>query len=339
MLFRRVVRLCWLASIAMAATPGVETDTDRDGLPDQFEQALLQKFAPRFHISHSDCDVAPAEFVPDESHPKVKARNGTVYGQAFRVRRANQTDAFLELHYFHLWSQDCGLNRHDLDTESVSALLRADSREAAPEAWRALYWHAAAHDGTLCDMGNGAAAAALRAEEQGPDVWVSSGKHASFLDRGLCAKGCGRDVCENTGVMPISKLVNIGETGAPMNGAVWSASPAWPLAAKMEARFTDSLLAQMPSGPDVTPVPSRRIRPGTRTTIKVAGRTYTSVREADAKAGTGVGAGEAGAEAGLQATGDSLSKSADQSGRALKAAGRFMKRAYRAVVPEEGSRK
>ena len=174
--------LCFLA---LGIGFSTEVDTDRDGLSDEFEQTLLLRFAPRFHISGADCDVAPAEFQEGLSDPKVKARNGTVYGQVFPVRRDGVAGNFIEIHFYHLWGEDCGLTGHALDAESVSALLRADGDQWRPEGWLAEFWYAAAHENTLCDMSNGATATALRALEHGPDVWVSRNKHASYLSRDL----------------------------------------------------------------------------------------------------------------------------------------------------------
>src|SRR5262245_15853943 len=50
-------------------------DGDRDGLPDDFEQAILEKFRPTWKIGSSDCNVLPAEFVPGDLTPSVKDRN------------------------------------------------------------------------------------------------------------------------------------------------------------------------------------------------------------------------------------------------------------------------
>jgi hypothetical protein len=318
---------------AVYAAHGREADADRDGLSDQFEQALLQKFAPRFHISASDCDIAPAEFHSDLPQPRVKARNGTIYGQVFPLPRGSGAGGFVEIHFYHLWAQDCGLTRHALDVESVSALLQTETNQSLPESWRAAFWHSAAHEGTLCDMGNGATSAALGAIDQGPDVWVSRNKHASFLSRDLCSKGCGGDVCDGAGVMGISKLINIGEPGAPMNGAIWSASASWPLASKMTTRYTSTLIARMPTGTQVELVPARDVMRGTRSTIKVAGRTYGSLLSADARTEAAAAAGTTGVCTGLDVAGTSVASSAKHTGRSLRAASsaarRSFKRAFR----------
>jgi hypothetical protein len=90
-------------------------DQDADGLPDQFEQQLLERFAPTFFISASDCDAMPAEFAPNSPEPRLVARNGTIYGQVFPRQGLAMPDRFIEIHYFHLWTRDCGRAGHPLD--------------------------------------------------------------------------------------------------------------------------------------------------------------------------------------------------------------------------------
>jgi hypothetical protein len=303
--------LCLAVGPAFAAG----ADTDRDGLPDAFEQALLQKFVPRFHISQGDCDLAPAEFLPGSPGPRVKSRNGTVYGQVLPLP-PRSGGAFAEIHFYHLWSKDCGLNGHDLDAESVYALLRAGTAEADPRDWRAEFWLAGAHEDTFCDVSNGAAAAAVEAVDRGPDVWVSRDKHASFLSKSLCSGGCGRDTCEDARPLAVSNLINLGEPGAPMNGAVWARSDVWRLASKMTPRYTASLLARMPGGSEVEIVPAREVVRGGRSTVRVAARTYGSLVAADTFAGEFVEAGVDGAGTGLNAA----RNSAEKAGRGMKAA-------------------
>jgi hypothetical protein len=213
-----------LALLCCAAFAG-GADGDHDGLSDDFEQTLLVRFAPVFHVSANDCAGLPAEFTPDSAQPLAAAVNGAIYGQVFR------NGPYIEVHYYHLWARDCGSLGHALDAEHVSGLLTAD------ETPHALYWFAAAHQATVCALNSAASAAVLHAEEHGPEVWVSEGKHASFLTSDLCGRGCGADSCKLTKRLDPPRIINIGEPGAPMNGAVWVNSPAWPMASKMITDF------------------------------------------------------------------------------------------------------
>lgn len=224
--------LALLALLSCAGFTGF-VDRDHDGLSDDFEQSLLHQFAPVFHVSAGDCAGMPAEFVPDSVRPLVAAVNGTIYGQVFR------SGPYIEIHYYHLWARDCGSLGHALDAEHVSGLL---SGEETP---RALYWFAAAHQATVCELNSASSAAALHAEEHGPEVWVSEGKHASFLTSNLCGRGCGADSCKLTKRLEPARIINIGEPGAPINGAVWVNSPAWPMASKMITDFDASKLAAL----------------------------------------------------------------------------------------------
>ena len=209
------------------------TDTDGDGLSDALEQALLLQFAPHFRVSRSDCSNVPAEFVPGLSTPTVRAENGTIYGQVFPAKTSTAAEPAAEIHFYHLWKQDCGANGHPLDAEHVSVLVRASDSDAASAKWKATYWFAAAHENTVCDVSQIARASTLKAEEDGVTIWISTGKHASFLNEALCQRGCGNDVCSDTKPIAISRIVKLGELNEPMNGAFWTSSPNWPLAVKL----------------------------------------------------------------------------------------------------------
>ena len=221
---------------AQVAAP---TDSDRDGLSDTLEDALLIQFAPRFLISAQDCSLRPAEFVPLESKPIVESENGTIYGQA--IPRIGQPDQ-VELHFYHLWRVDCGDMGHALDAEHVSALV---SRDQAAN-WKALYWYAAAHEDTVCDASQIARASTVDAELHGPQIWISRGKHASFLSDVLCKRGCGADECSNLQPLAIAAIINLGEPSAPIGEATWVDVPQWPLAGKMRrSDFADARLARV----------------------------------------------------------------------------------------------
>jgi hypothetical protein len=210
-----------------------QIDSDGDGLRDALEQSLLVQFAPKFMVHRSDCSRVPADFVPDLSSPKVEAENETIYGQVFPAKLMHDPAPVVEIHYYDLWRRDCGPHGHPLDTEHVAVLVQASGPDLSIAKWNALYWFASAHQDTVCDVSQIARASTLDAQEHGATVWISAGKHASFLDHTLCRHGCGSDVCEDMRPMVIRKIVNLGEVGQPMNGSIWIASPQWPLAKKM----------------------------------------------------------------------------------------------------------
>src|SRR5262249_23157868 len=142
-------------------------DNDRDGLPDDFEQAILDKFRPTWNISSNDCDILPAEFLPDVADPTVKARNGTIYGQVF-IRGATTLGFFIEAHFYDLWAADCGyINSHLLDAEHVSVLIRVTDPTRPLSEWHGSQWYAGAHEDTICDASQFASAAIIQAEDKG----------------------------------------------------------------------------------------------------------------------------------------------------------------------------
>jgi hypothetical protein len=208
-------------------------DSDGDGLNDELEQSLLRGFAPTFLIDRQECSAIPAEFARGVSIPTVKAENATIYGQVFPAKTSISGEQRVELHFYHLWKQDCGSHGHPLDAEHVSALVRATGVNGSAAQWKALYWYAAAHENTVCDVSQIARAATLKAEDRGATVWISPGKHASFLNQALCHRGCGSDRCEEMRPLTVKQIVNLGEVEEPMNGSLWTSSPGWPLAAKM----------------------------------------------------------------------------------------------------------
>jgi len=221
-----MIRILLLVSLAAMAQ-----DSDRDGLSDRDEERLIRQFTPRFFISGAECDRLPAEIKPGLRDPIVLERNGTIYARAFPVPRG------VEIHYYHLWANDCGRMGHLWDVEHVSVLV---------ENGKAAYWLAAAHQDTVCDAANAATARSVHAETHGATVWISRGKHASFLSEKLCRRGCGGDFCDKPEAMPVLRVVNIGERGAPLNGAEWIHSTEWPMEQKLVSDFPDAVLAAMP---------------------------------------------------------------------------------------------
>jgi hypothetical protein len=217
-------------------------DSDQDGLSDDVEQGLLEQFAPKFIVSRRDCSNMPAAFISRGSEPIVQRENGTIYGQVFPARVGRNSEPVVEIHYYHLWKRDCGRMGHPLDTEHISALVRMTDTGK----WKALYWYAAAHEDTVCDASQISRAPTLQAEDHGATVWISAGKHASFLNETLCSRGCGGDACLEMVPLSLAEIVNLGESGAPMNGALWIASSRWPLSTKMaRTDFQPAVVARL----------------------------------------------------------------------------------------------
>ena len=210
-----------------------QIDSDQDGMSDALEQALLIQFAPAFMVARHDCSEIPAEFAPDMKTPTVKAEDGTIYGQVFPAKSSSGDLPLAEIHYYHLWKRDCGPHGHLLDTEHVAVLVCASDSHPDSARWKAVYWYAAAHENTVCDVSQITRASTLHAEEHGAKVWISPGKHASYLNETLCQAGCGADKCVGMMALTPSKIVNLGEPAHPMNGSVFIASSEWPLMDKM----------------------------------------------------------------------------------------------------------
>lgn len=236
---RFALALCLLV-LACVPMHAQGPDSDHDGLPDTLEDALLQRFAPTLWISAEDCSTLPAHFAQGPTTPSVETDDGTLYGQA--TPRTVEHHKAIELHFYHLWRTDCGRLGHALDAEHVAVLLRLPEGKANEAiAWQAELWYAAAHEDTVCDASQIARASTLHSVHDGANIWISSGKHASFLTEELCKHGCGGDVCLKSKPLRASTIINLGELHHEMNGSNWVSSPAWPLAEKMRrSDFTDA---------------------------------------------------------------------------------------------------
>lgn len=231
-----------LVVVLATVCPLLAVDEDRDGLDDTEEQELLERFRPAFLLSRSDCGGKPAAFEPDRVDPVAIPGRTAIYGQAFPAAGG------VELHYFHLWTVDCGRLGHPWDVEHIAGLVRGG---------KAVYWLAAAHQSTVCDAAHGARAKTLGAIDRGPVVWVSRGKHASFFSEKACVRGCGGDRCEAAEALDYTGVINLGEKGAPLNGALWTASKVWLLHEKLVTDFSPGVLAQLDRNGIVTIDPAK----------------------------------------------------------------------------------
>jgi hypothetical protein len=306
--FLALIALLSLFAHSALAQSSVTLDSDRDGLSDEFEQALLEKYRPTFMISDKDCAAMPARFKSGSPNPEPAEVDGTIYGQVFPV-----ADGRIEIHYYTLWDRDCGRNSHPLDAEHVAALI---SQTTTGES-KALYWYAGAHEKTVCDISSGARSEAISAEHKGPRVWSSQAKHALYLKQDMCNHGCGADSCENAKELaPNAEVINLGEINAPANGSSWISSPKWTLSDKMDSDFSAQLIA--------------RLEP-------TSGNTVITVRGINSVRGVIQGSDSfaESATSGAQHTGAALSTAdAQTSGslwKATKATGRGLRRAWNAV--------
>lgn len=213
-------------------------DADHDGVPDAVERAVIEQFRPALLVSAGECDGLPAEFVPGAPEPRVAARNGTLYARVSPYHE--RPGEWLEVHYYHLWGKDCGRKSHELDAEQIAVLVERRQGE-----WYARYWWAAAHEATVCERSNAARAQWVRAEKRGATIWVSRGKHASFLSKDLCSWGCGGDSCEDMRPVPPAAILNLGEKGALADGMQWVEKGRWPLRDKFGSAFPQALLDRL----------------------------------------------------------------------------------------------
>ena len=143
---------------------------------DAVEQALLSQFAPTFMVSRQECSSLPARFTSGVLAPTLQVENGTIYGEVFPVTSIGRSELTAEIHFYHLWREDCGAHGHPLDAEHVSVLVRPSASHLSAAGWKALYWYAAAHQNTVCDVSQITRASTIHAEERGATVWISAGK-------------------------------------------------------------------------------------------------------------------------------------------------------------------
>ena len=339
--YRRSLRR-WAMCGALAGLTGVAcgqtalVDSDHDGLSDAAEQSLLERFLPRFRLSAGECDARPAMFVEGVEKATALRRDGTIYGQVTPRGLDDHGRAMVEVHYYDLWGKDCGRKGHVLDAEHVSVLLTATQAGAPAEAWRARYWFAAAHEATMCDMSQVATGVALQAETRGPEVWISEGKHAAYLAEAICNGGCGADRCERSESLAVESVVNLGEPGAPMHGAIWVADERWPMRAKMETDFPAAALERLGRKDFGEPVLSNGAHGSVRGTIYVANATYGGLATSAANTAGALGTADDQAEGALATSG---SNTVHALGSGVRSVGGALGKAAHAVVPGDRKKK
>lgn len=240
----------------------IDNDTDRDGLPDEFEDKLLKKFKPHWHINGDDPAGVPVRLKENEYEPSIADKDGTIYGQVFRLDRCMEkicqnnecscrTYYFLEMHYISIWEDDklvWPFSQHMWDKEHISAravhtglenpnceldYMPSDSLDILwdMEKWKVDLWEFYAHQGTPCEK----VRQVKGSFEKGIDVWVSY-KHGIFPSLNGCNKflrfWC-PDACFGDKNLGSPDPINIGEPFYPINKAYWIAFNAF-LLGKMD---------------------------------------------------------------------------------------------------------
>ncbi len=317
-------------------TRSSHTDSDRDGLSDDLEQRLLEQFVPVFMIARHDCANEPGEFIAGIRNPTVQQEDGTIYGQVFPQKSAHGDGSAVEIHYYHLWRTDCGPRGHDLDTEHVSVLVRSSGEDAMTAKWKAMYWYAAAHENTVCDASQISRARTLDAVDHGAKVWISAGKHASYLNHELCQRGCGADRCEEMVPLQISRVVNLGEPEHPVNGSLFISSTRWPLMEKMQrTNFPAVALARLEGLPDTDIAWFHPGRHPAQGVIAAGGSTQNGIakggRETDSALATAGDSTDVAISVAKNSTGNALGKSYRKTVHALGAASRKVGKAVHAT--------
>jgi hypothetical protein len=324
-----------------AIEPLSQTDSDNDGLSDALEQRLLDQFAPNFMVGEHDCSVSPAEFKPDVLTLDVQADNGTIYGQVFPAKDATDHAIVAEIHYYHLWRKDCGSHGHPLDTEHVAVLVRASDADINTTTWKAIYWYAAAHENTVCDVSQIARAGTLHAQDHGATVWISLGKHASYLNKTLCQQGCGADRCENMVPLQSTALINLGEPNHPINGSLFISSGEWPLMAKMSAtNFPAAAVARLNQLPETDIAwfnPGRHPAQGVIAKSNITGQVIAdSGRNTTTAISLAINSTEDSLSTANGSTGEAVSIAGDSTGNALQKSYRHTQHALGIVARHVG---
>jgi predicted HNH restriction endonuclease len=228
-----------------------KNDKDKDNIPDEFEDKLLKKFKPHWHINADDPAGIPVRLKENSCSPEIEDKDSTIYGQVFRLNKCTEKiceadkceciDYYsLEVHYYNIWEDDklvWPFSLHEWDTEHISAraihngIANPDCKEDyvptdlsellwQVDAWHVDRWEFYAHEGTPCEKEK----KMTGFYTSGIEVWVSY-KHGIFPNKLSCNKflrfWC-PDACFGDKDLGSPDPINIGEVFYPLNGALWA---------------------------------------------------------------------------------------------------------------------
>jgi hypothetical protein len=85
------------------------------------------------------------------------------------------------------------------------------------------------------------------------------------------------------------RIINIGEIGAPLNGALWATSSKWALGSKMRSDFSDGVIAELENNDQPGVVQVNDGLSPVKATLLGGGWGVRGLMVANAKAGTHTG--------------------------------------------------
>lgn len=187
------VFLCIATGFGSVAVRATSSDADNDGIDDDVENTLAERFLPA--ISWDFDEYCPG---PTPRTILFRARHPTIGG--------SPATNFILINYVQLYDEDCGFwFPHDGDNEAFLVFLKWDGSD-----WQFQSISATAHwgeSGWFC--GDTASAS------YDDMVWIGEAKHGTYADTSLC--GCwGGDTCDDTGLTLGHALYNAGEPYSPL---------------------------------------------------------------------------------------------------------------------------
>ncbi len=196
------------------------TDSDSDGLADDCELALAQRFAPFLIVRSGGCNW-------DESVSPPRLGGGYF----FAVQPVGQ---WIRIAYIPAYFQDCGWSGvkcwlpwvdctpHAGDSELVIVNVQ---RDEASRDWKVdgifLSAHCFGRTGSDCRWYRGKDLGAFALEDGAPLVWVAEGRQANYASRDACDNGHhGVDTCDRHDLryrFPIISVTqNVGSMAQPI---------------------------------------------------------------------------------------------------------------------------
>lgn len=202
-----------------------------------FESTLGHKFAPYYHSSRGEGNCLV----------KLAARPAPTFVRGYppwephiyfstRLLGTHAAERLYEINYLALWEWDAGTRTmlgvqgsHQWDTERCAVLVAGPSDSLDPTSFTARQVYYAAHEGVRIgpwSVDNSRYLKYRRWRSDGPDVYWSKGKHASFVNLGELGRSSAGDSYDKPGRVAQPgryELVDVGTLEAPSSDCPWIA--------------------------------------------------------------------------------------------------------------------